>query len=361
MQILKKWREPAQNLTRSPNLIFSTELEGSALQKLLQQANFLSEITQQGYGLAMALSDLSKERAEIVRELNSRKVYLVGCLILPTNAGYWFNLQNYPQATEIYRKVHSWIQEEHLVFNALGLDIEPPISEIVHFQRSGLQGLARRLWLAHENVLYTAALAAYTDLIAEIRHDGYEVHTYQIPLLADDRRAGTTLLQRALDVVDLPADVEVLMCLSSMPVEIFKHDLGGALIASYGSVADGIGIGSTGRTTAHENSGEGLPALSWPALRRDLLLAAKYTDTIYIFTLEGAVEQGILPHIAQLDWEAKAHSPIGRRLLIGFFRLLMAIVLWFVRFNLNLFAWLGWVIALFLFIRQLRWRSKANE
>jgi hypothetical protein len=145
-----------------------------------------------------------------------------------------------------------------------------------------------------------------------------------------------------------------------MPVEIFKHDLGGALIASYGSVADSIGIGSTGRTTARESSGEGLPALSWQALSRDLLLAAKYTDTIYIFTLEGAVEQGILPHIAQLDWEAKAHSPIGRRLLIELFRLGMAIVLWFVRFNLSLFAWLGWVIALFLFIRQLRWRNKAN-
>src|ERR1044071_4580408 len=65
-----------------------------------------------------------------------------------------------------------------------------------------------------------------------------------MPVIADDRRAGTTLIQRALDIVDLSADLDVLMCSSVVPIELLGDDLGGALVASYGAHADAIGVGS---------------------------------------------------------------------------------------------------------------------
>lgn len=36
---------------------------------------------------------------------------------------------------------------------------------------------------------------AYEALVARIHADGYRVENYQFPLIADERRAGSTLLQ----------------------------------------------------------------------------------------------------------------------------------------------------------------------
>src|SRR5690606_36636118 len=207
-------------------------------------------------------------------------------------------------------------------------------------------------WMARENVLFPAARAAYTDLIAEIHHDGYEVHTYQLPILADDRRAGTTLAQRSLDIVDLPADVEVLMCYSSVPSERIGNDLGGALISSSGAAADSIGVGALG-----DGGTDDLPPLSWEALERDLLLAARYTDTIYVVSLEGCAERGLLPRIAALNWDADARVVLWKWALISAFRGLILAGLLIARFSRGMLAWLGWAIALLLLIREIRtWR-----
>ncbi|NJN19072.1 MAG: hypothetical protein HC822_23870, partial [Oscillochloris sp.] len=205
-----------------------------------------------------------------------------------------------------------------------------------------------------ENVLYPAARAAFQDLIAEIHHDGYEVHTYQLPILADDRRAGTTLAQRALDIVDLPADVEVLMCYSSVPLDSVQNDLGGALIASYGSSADAIGVGAVTSTGQVESSSDDLPPLSWEAIERDLLLAARHTDMIYLASLEGCAERGLLPRIAAIDWDADVQAVGWKRALVAVLRSALLVALLLARFSRALFAWLGWGLAFLLLLRQVR-------
>ena len=43
--------------------------------------------------------------------------------------------------------------------------------------------------------------AAYRALVERIRADGWRVENYQFPMIADERRAGSTLLQR-LALVD---------------------------------------------------------------------------------------------------------------------------------------------------------------
>jgi hypothetical protein len=203
-------------------------------------------------------------------------------------------------------------------------------------------------------VLYPSARAAYTEMVGAIRHDGYEVHTYQMPFVADDRRAGTTVMQRALDIMDLPADVDVLMCSSCVPSARFDYDLGGALIASYGPFADAIGVGAAGEDGDADVASVRLP---WPALRRDLLLAARYTDTIYIFSLEDCAERGLLDQIALLDWGAPAQPVRSKRALVGGLRLLLLGLLVGGRFGPQTLAWAGWGLAAWLWWRGRRKRS----
>jgi hypothetical protein len=336
-----------------PQLIFFSELDGAGLRSLLTQANVLNELVAGNHGVAIALHKLDTVTADVVRMLNAHAVPVVAWLLLPPSEGVWLNLQNYPQALERYYSFRQWAAEQGARFVAVGLDIEPPPPSAYHQGAWSLRVFARRIWLARENVLYTAARAAYTDLIAAIHHDGYEVHTYQLPILADDRRAGTTLVQRAFDLVDLPADVEVLMCYSSIPFRRLGSDLGGALISSYGPTADAIGVGSVGGPV-RDAGAETLPPLAWDGLERDLLLAAHHTDTVYVSSLEGCVERGLLARIRAIDWDRDMQPQPSRRMLIGALRTVLFFSLITARFSRALIAWMGWALAILLLLRQLQ-------
>lgn len=347
-----------------PLLIFFCELDGTALLLLLHRPGLLDDLAAHGYGVALAMRDLTTDLVAATRMLNTRGVQVVAWLQLPESEGSWFHLQNYPQAIERYRSFRAWSQDHGLAFHAIGIDIEPPSSELDRIQRWGLRDLTRRLWLAHENVLFAAARAAYADLVGEIHNDGYEVHAYQLPILADDRRAGSTVIQRAFDIVGLPADVEVLMCYSSLPIDALGNDIGGALIASYGPAADSIGVGAVGAATS-SSSLDDLPPLPGDALERDLLLASRHTDLIYVFSLEGCVDRGLLAHISQINWESDAHVSPWRRLIIGVLRAGILGALLISRFSRGLFAWLGWGLLVIVLLRKarsaLRRRKRASH
>lgn len=340
-----------------PQLIFFCELPAQELAALLASTEVLPALATHGHGLALAMRELDEPTGELVRALNRLQIPVVAWLVLPPGEGFWLSLQNYPQVIERYRAFAAWARGAGLQVHAIGLDVEPPTGELEQLKRWGPRELTRRLWLARENVLFAAARAAYTELIAEIHHDGYEVHTYQLPILADDRRAGTTLAQRALDIVDLPADLEVLICYSSVPLETLGNDFGGALITSYGSAADGIGVGALSGGT---RDGEALPQLPWDALERDLLLAARHTDTIYVYSLEGCVERGLLPRLLAFDWNVEARSVLWKRGLVGAVRGLILAWLLAARFSRLIFAWLGWGLFAVLLARGMR-RSKLHK
>jgi hypothetical protein len=345
--------EPTSPLFGRPQLFFFCELDGAALQGLLTGPQLLPLLIANSYGIALATRDLDDATAAAVRRLNQHDVPVVAWLLLAPAEGTWCNLQNYPQAVERYHAFATWARANGLAFNAIGLDIEPPASILEHLRRLGGRHIARRVRQAHENTLFTAARAAYTDLIAEIHHDGFEVHTYQLPILADDRRAGTSLAQRTLDIVDLPADVEVLMCYSSTPLEALDNDLGGALVGSYGPAADGIAVGAISARNARD-AGDALPPLTWEAFERDLILAARHTDMIYVYSLEGCVERGLLPRIARINWDAEARVTLWKQICVSVARGLLLGGLLLTRFSRALFAWLGWGLFALLLARRLR-------
>ncbi|PDW03632.1 hypothetical protein [Candidatus Viridilinea mediisalina] len=341
-----------RNSLGNPQIIFFCDLPSSELEPLLARPGVLTELATQGYGVALALRHLDASTAELVRTLNAQRIPTIAWLLLPPSEGVWLNVQNYPQVIERYQAFRMWVQANTLHFDGVGLDIEPPSAELDRLQRWGLPDLVRRIWLAHENVLFLPARAAYIELIAHIHHDGYEVHTYQLPILADDRRAGTTLVQRVLDIVDLPADLEVLICYSSAPLDKLNHDLGGALITSYGPSADSIGVGIV--SPSPRESSEELPPLAWEALERDLILAARHTDMIYIYSLEGCVERGLLPRLATINWDAPEQAVTWKVALVSSLRSAILSGLLFARFSPNLFAWLGWGLFALMLAQRIR-------
>jgi hypothetical protein len=355
-----------------PRLILSTDQAGEDLLATLRAPGLLDLLAVYGYGVALPLARLNDAAAAAARLLNQHGVAVIACLRLAPEEGFTFNLQNYPLALGCYQDFHSWARRHGLQFEAIGLSIEPPLQDVAEARQRRARTLARRFWLAHENILYPSAQAAYSELIVIMHLDGYEVHTFQMPVIADDRRAGTTLIQRALDIVDLPADLNVLMCSSIVPIEPLGDDLGGALIASYGAHADAIGIGSIDEAGPpnlgfleldgldwQAQEGEDRSTLPWPALWRDLLLAAQYTDTIYLHSLEDCVVRELLPKIAALDWEVPAHAKPSRRALIGLLRALLFGTLVAGRFGRTTLAWGGWALAIALWLRGRRKRGRS--
>jgi hypothetical protein len=331
---------------RPPQLIFFTELEAADEAELLKQPGLIDTLATHRYGIAMGMLDFSPERAALVRHLGERAIPVTAWLLLPHAAGYWLNVENYPQAVAQYRIFRDWAKAEALSFVAVGLDIEPSIQHLADLMQLRSIPLFSRVAAARGNALFPAASEAYNNLVAEIRSDGYAVHTYQYPFMIDERRTATTLVQRMLNIVDLPADIEVIMCYSSMiPHHIFGNDLGGALVAEYGLYADSIGIGSTGGGIVLDpETGERAPSLSWDAFARDLRLAAGFTDLIHVFSLEGCVAAGYFERLHDFDWSVPVHIPLPYRLTMRTLRTGIRLSLWWSRFGFTVLGWLGWVV-----------------
>jgi hypothetical protein len=111
--------------------------------------------------------------------------------------------------------------------------------------------------------------AAYRELVERIRADGWPVENYQFPLIANERQAGSTLLQR---LVDVTTDREVWMLHSSS-----MRALGPGLIWAYVPEAAAIGVGTTDGGPDIPGSPQ-MPSLSWEELARDLRLARHFAS-----------------------------------------------------------------------------------
>jgi hypothetical protein len=95
--------------------------------------------------------------------------------------------------------------------------------------------------------------------------------------------------------VDVPVDAEVYMLYSSY--------LGRAGARVYFADAPCIALGVTGGGVNAANPDATRRFLSWERLDDDLRAAAAHTDEVYIFSLEGCVEQGMLERIARIRWD----------------------------------------------------------
>ncbi|MFL5348628.1 MAG: hypothetical protein ACJ8AT_27850 [Hyalangium sp.] len=305
-----------------PRLTFFCELGAGPLQALFADPALLEHLAALRASVSLGLLDLSEQRAAVVRRLHEAGIPVIAWQLLPAEQGYWFNLDNAPQAAARYTAFRQWTAAHQLRWGGVGLDIEPELHELRRLLARGWRELPALLRRLRGSERLRQARDAYGALVARIREDGYRVDTYQLPLIVDERQARSTLLQRLLGVVDLPADREVLMLYSS-----FVRPHGVSLLESYGAQAGSIGVGSTGGGVELPGAGAA-PPLSWDELSRDLRRARLWCADLHVFSLEGCVRQGFLTRLRSFDWEQPAQGPQTKTRRMELMRRVGKAVLW---------------------------------
>jgi hypothetical protein len=332
-----------------PALTFACELECDRLRDLFSRPEVMDFLVSTRSAVALGILDLSSERAAVVRSLNEAGVPVTAWLLLQKEDGYWFNLDNHVQAAARYEQFMAWTRAHHLQWARVGLDIEPDLRSVQLLSRQRLEGVQRLVRHTFNLPRLRRGALAYHELIQRIKKDHYIVETYQFPFIVDERKAQSNLLQRLTGLVDLPeADHEVLMLYSS-----FMRPWGQGALWSYGRYAQGIGVGSTGGGVELEGTLD-TPPLNWAELQVDLLLASQLTDEVFVFSLEGCVEQGFLPLLREMDWQQPMPVPAYEARRVEDMRKLLQRSLWLLARP----AWLLFGLALLVSAVSLLRRSK---
>lgn len=304
----------------TPNLTFFCELDVAPLQSLLNE-QMIADLKAMNARLSMGLRDLSSERAKIVQRLNKAGVPLVAWLLLPEEEGYWFNLRNAPHAAHRYHEFREWTERNGLKWVGIGLDIEPDMREFENLKNRNWRSIPTYFTRMFARLEYRKGFTAYYRLVSQMHAHGYLVESYQFPLIADERKARSTMLQRVLGLINLPVDREVWMLYTS-----FVRPYGAGILGSYGNEAQAIALGSTGGGVDVQ-LGDVRP-LSWEELARDLRLAWYWCNNIYIFSLEGCVQQGYLEKLQQFKWDFPVILPETSMQRVDGWRRSLRSVLW---------------------------------
>ena len=288
-----------------PDLTFFTELDSEALSTLFEDKTILEKLLTLEASLSLGILDLSEQRAEVVKRLNAAGIPVIGWLLLPEEDGYWFNIDNYEKAAARYISFKAWTRKHNLQWAGVGLDIEMNINDLrqvmARHQADKFVATLFQLYLNKNRV--TRARRVYQALVNVIRSDGYPVESYHLPIIEEERRGRSTVLQRTLGLVDVQADREVLMLYSS-----FLRPDGAAVLWSYAPNADSIGVGNTGGGVDVEGVID-LEPLSWEEFSRDLRLCVMRNKPVHIFCLEGCVAQGFLSKLEDFDWDKPVPIP----------------------------------------------------
>ena len=282
---------------QQPRLTFACELDRARLTRLFSDASVIEDLQALGAHITLMLSDFSPERAAVVKKLNAASIPVVAIPLLPYEEGYYFTPENTQRAAERYDEWKVWTAQHGLVWEGVGLDIEPEARLYQQIMDNPWGLVPMLLPRLADSEWSRRAKAAYTALIDRIHADGYSVENYQFPLIADERRAGSTLLQRLMGLVDVKTDREVWMQYNS-----FVPTLGPGLLWSYGPEAQALAVGTTGGGPDVPGHPQFSP-LSWEEFARDLRLARCWSDDLFVHNLEGCVWQGYLGRLRSFDWE----------------------------------------------------------
>ncbi len=290
----------------APKLTFCCELDTGPLLDLFADDVLIDDLRAMGAGVCLGTVDLSAERAGIVRRLNDAGVPVSAWQLLPKDDGYWYNIGNAEQAAARYAAFKAWTAEHGLTWDRIAIDIEPDFNDMLRAVRGEIVPvLLRTLRRLVTPGQLARARTQYQALVAQMHADGYTVERFDFGFLVDEHRAGSTLLQRLLGIVSPDTDYLVPMLYSS-----FTGSYGPAIVWSYAQDVDAVAVGSTGGGVTVDGVPSGdINALDWDALKRDLLLARHWVDEITIFSLEGCVEQGMLPRLKALDWDEPPTLP----------------------------------------------------
>lgn len=285
-----------------PNLTFFYEPDEKTIDWLFTTPNLIEQLQAADARLSLALPNLTPARAEAVRRLNKHNIPVVAWLLLPPATGYWFNADNLAAAAQRYSNFHRWSQQKRLKWAGIGLNFQPHLKESA-FLRT--HPLLTPLRLFHPQRIERAQVGYHT-LVSQMQADGYLVESYIFPFIADERHARSKMLRALTGLVDVRVNCEVMMLYSTH----LSHRDGSSLWA-YGPDAQAIAVGITAEGP-FRTARDPRPLLGRRELERDLRLASRWTNDIFIFDLPGCHRLGILSDLAGFDWQMPATPPPGQ-------------------------------------------------
>jgi len=325
-----------------PRLTFFCELSAKELRSVFSSPSLFEDLRELEASISLGILDLSEERAKVVRQLNERSIPVIAWLLLPEDQGYWFNLDNAPQAKVFYHEFIEWTRDNDLLWAGVGFDIEPDIRELQQVSDKWWQLLPTVFQRIFDHGRLRRGQKAYTDLVQQVQLDGYIVESYQLPVMLDERMMGSSLIQKVAGLVDLQVDREVLMIYTSA-----LRPYGPGVLWNYARECSSLEPGYRKRCSARRSRFSGLPAigvgstgggvdidlvdsrpLEWLELVRDLQFAWHWCNDIYIFSLEGSVQQGYLSRLKEFDWEGPLLYPSQQSMLVGRWRRFLRSILW---------------------------------
>ena len=307
---------------KKPSLTFFCELETPQLIQQFNGNKVLNYLSKLDANLSLGLLDLSQGRAEVVRKLNRAGIPVTAWLLLPKEQGYWTSLDTIDKTAVRYAEFIIWKNKFKLDFAAVGLDIEPDLRIMTALKRNPLSQAPNLLLNYISGSQYKCRELTARALIKKIKSDGFAVETYQFPSALDERAVNSNVLAKTLGIPPLPSDREVLMLYSS-----FFPAYADSILWSYARQCQAVGVGSTGGGVDFEGSAP-LKILRWIDLKRDLLLANQTVKHIYIFSLEGCVNNNYLDRLVNLDWSTEVIPPHRSALGITLIRKVGQGLLW---------------------------------
>jgi hypothetical protein len=104
-----------------PRLTFACELNPVRLTELFADGSVLADLRTLRARVTLMLSDLSSQRAAVVRQLNAAGVPVLAIPLLPFEEGYYFTADNPDRAAARYEEWKTWTQQHGLVWDGVGL------------------------------------------------------------------------------------------------------------------------------------------------------------------------------------------------------------------------------------------------
>src|SRR5579872_1513786 len=102
-------------------LTFACEVDPARLTALFADAAVIADLQALGAHVALMLSDLSAERAGVVRQLNTAGIPVVAIPLVPAEDGYYFTADNAERAAARYDDWTAWTTQHGLVWEGVGL------------------------------------------------------------------------------------------------------------------------------------------------------------------------------------------------------------------------------------------------
>ncbi|MGH9561653.1 MAG: hypothetical protein ACRD3S_09390, partial [Terracidiphilus sp.] len=248
-----------------PQLGFACCDQGTAeMQALFAEPDVIPAVRDLHAQVAVAITDFSPQRAQIVQLLNRQQIPAIAWIMLPANEGYYLNADNAQQAVTRIRAFENWTDANGLRWSAVGLDIEPNFAELAALNGHRWSLFTTLLRHSFDGGRIKRAHETYSALIRHLQLHGYSVQTYVMPYVPAERSAHSTLLDRQLGTVEVRSNEEYLMLYTS-----YARQVGAAMIWSLGPHAQSIAIGSTDGPLP---AGSGSGPLNWDEFSRDLLV-----------------------------------------------------------------------------------------